>query len=344
MRSADLHPGHRYIFRRAPKRDRVVTVLSTPPELRSRARVLIRFEEGVRAGSEIEVATRSIVVSLTGPAAGKVQQSQSPSQEAPVRIMRDPELGDDVTWSQSGPVIWKVARLDGRAAVIEAVLLGTPQSANVPLAELRVALDLTGGRREDPVEPAHLVNEPSGPVISDSSALAPIKPRRELDELLDDVLFSRRCLEQYGRRSSRRVASGEEALTRLREELRLRGYLADPPADRGNEYRRIRVDGRFDVILPHRPTPERPVNIDSLYFPAAKTPSSRPSGKRARSRKPNGHPLQRRPGEDIATAARPADASWRDDERPWAWSGTRADDQLAAASRPGWTESTASAS
>jgi hypothetical protein len=261
----------------------VVTVLDTPPELRSRARVRVRYEDGVLTGTEKDVATRSIVAALTGPAAGLVQQPTVATSRPPVRILRDPEVGDDVEWTQSGTAIWKLVRLEAQIATIKTVLMGTPQTAQAPVSELVLA-------QEQPREQVgHLAGlsdtrdarRAPAPTVPASSLLAPIKPRRELDQLLDDVLFTQRCVEQYTRRSGG-GPGGLDALDRLRSELRLRGYLIDPPQGHGNEYRRIRVDGRFDVILRQRPTPEQPITIDTLYFPAARNRVARTTARQPR--------------------------------------------------------------
>jgi hypothetical protein len=48
------------------------------------------------------------------------------------------------------------------------------------------------------------------------------------------------------------------------------GYLLRDTPARAGENARVRVNGRFDIVLPCKPTPDAPVTIDALYFPARK--------------------------------------------------------------------------
>ncbi len=86
---------------------------------------------------------------------------------------------------------------------------------------------------------------------------------------MDDVYFSDRCLRAY----QQQLGGGPraQALGRLREEVRLRGHLLREQPPRPGEYARVRVGGRFDIVLARKPTPEASVTIDSLHFPARKT-------------------------------------------------------------------------
>lgn len=53
------------------------------------------------------------------------------------------------------------------------------------------------------------------------------------------------------------------------------------------------MDGRFDVILRQRPTPDEPVSIDSLYFPADRKRARATDRSQART----GSPQRRQPSE-----------------------------------------------
>jgi hypothetical protein len=83
---------------------------------------------------------------------------------------------------------------------------------------------------------------------------------------LDDVVFSNACLDSYRRRFASSVR-GPALNERLREEIRNRGYIVPGRVSRSGEYTRIRVEHRFDVVLPRKPSPEDPVKIDALCFP-----------------------------------------------------------------------------
>jgi hypothetical protein len=273
VRSDDLHPGNTYLL--SGPRGRLVTVLDTPPDVRGRARVRVLFQNGVKAGDEADIPTRRIIAALTGPAV-----SAQPREEKTriVRVQRDPEVGDEVLWTKTGPLVWTVQDVDQAEAVITSVIMQRPTSQSAPLSELEVR----------PVEvkpsgqPASAARRHEGPLPSEpehrapDSSLAPDKPRRELDELLDDVLFSRRCLSQYQRLYAPRLA-GPALTERLRGEIRMRGYLLTDRDGPGREYARVRVQGRFDIVLPRRPTPDEPLLVEDLRVPARRKPRVRRS-------------------------------------------------------------------
>jgi hypothetical protein len=87
----------------------------------------------------------------------------------------------------------------------------------------------------------------------------PEHPTRRLDDLLEAVSFSPRCLDQYRGLSADRLSKGE-ALAHLRSEARY-GELIEEGA-----YVRLRVRRRFDVMLPE-PMPDEGFVVPQLYVP-----------------------------------------------------------------------------
>jgi hypothetical protein len=112
---------------------------------------------------------------------------------------------------------------------------------------------------------ARPVSFPTGSVehvAEDARAqLRPVLPRRELDELMDDVLFAPRCLSYYARDLG--SCWLEDANEQLREEVRRSGFLIRPDGTSQN-FGRIRVPGRFDFVLRDRPSADAPTTVTGL--------------------------------------------------------------------------------
>lgn len=96
-----------------------------------------------------------------------------------------------------------------------------------------------------------------------SEIYGPEHPTRLVDELMEAVSFSERCLAEYRRLFARKLKRADVP-DELRREIRYRGELlaGDDPGRT-----RIRVRGRFDVLLPD-PMPEDGHVVDRLYVPA----------------------------------------------------------------------------
>jgi hypothetical protein len=273
MRWQDMTPGEAYLLATDPSIK--VTVLDTPDELRGRARVLVRFETGVTAGRVTDIPSRSIGAPWDRSRApkrppSKRRQVATPAPSRPARV------GDSVTLADTGELLWTVKAIDEAqgTATIHTVIFDRPDIRTVELARLQVRLDPSRARARRPATSPR--DEPPVDAAAEAAErLRPIAPRRELDEIMDDVLFSDRCLKAY----NRRLGAGQRgpAVERLRAEVRRRGYLLYDTQPHAGEYARVRVDGRFDIVLARKPTPDAPVTIDALYFPARK---------RARRRRP----------------------------------------------------------
>lgn len=72
---------------------------------------------------------------------------------------------------------------------------------------------------------------------------------------------------------------------RLREEIRRSGFIMTDGLPGDDEYARLRVPRRFDVVLKARPTAENPVTVTGLYLPAG-SETGRRQHRQARRRRP----------------------------------------------------------
>ena len=268
-----MTPGEVYVLASDPAIK--VTLLETPDELRRRARVLVRFESGVSAGRVTDIPTRRVGAPNDRC---KIPARTTPRSRAAtvVALTRPARIGDSVTLPETGELIWTVDAIHHTtaAATISTVIFERPDTRTVDLYQLQVRVEPARGRAripsdESPPRPPRQID----PAVEAAERLRPIAPRRELDELMEDVYFSNRCVQAYYQRFA--GGSRASALDRLREEVRLKGYLLrdDPP--RAGEYARVRVNTRFDIVLLRRPTPEASVTVDTLSFPARRSPRQR---------------------------------------------------------------------
>jgi hypothetical protein len=272
MRSVDMRPGEVYVLHGYRKTK--VTVLETPPELRARARVRVRFESGIKKGELGELPSRRVAAPWTGEDIRPTEVRRSRARLAVVD--RGPRAGDLVTWVETAGLVWTLETLDEEAGLgtLTGAIFEQPMRRVVPLSTLRVHLEEPSWQR--PAEVPRL-----GPTVSSRAELTrsadrfattdhlrPEKPRRVLDELLDDVLFTTECVQGYARRYASN-ASTAAATDLLREEIRRDGFIMAGGLPGWSEYARLRVLRRFDVILNTHPTADQPARITRLYFPAA---------------------------------------------------------------------------
>jgi len=281
--------GETYVLR--GHHETKVTLLETPPELRSQGRVRVRFESGVKAGDVGELLSRRIA-----PPQEDMQEQEPATPYRPQRarlkvVERSPEAGDAVTWSATAGLVWTLESIDEQTdrGTISGSVFGQPASRVVPIGQLQVHVDELEPRI--PAEISLLDTPPSSPEPSPQydrrpqtrDHLRPVKPKRALDEMLDDVLFSPSCVQAYKQRYARN-ASPAAANALLREEIRRAGFIMDGGVRGSDEYARLRVPHRFDVVLHAHPTVEQPITINGLYFPAgSKTGKRRRRSQRRRA-------------------------------------------------------------
>jgi hypothetical protein len=280
MRADDMTVGEAYALN-GPRRIKV-TLLPTPPDVRAQRKVRLRFETGVTAGRVSDLPSRRIAAPWTGTAPAKPNSPRP--RETVLTLTRRPRAGDTVVLPEKGDLDWTVDDVDeDDQARLSTEIYGRPQTRSVPVdeAEVRVRLRAhseavsaqSGAERRE----VGVGREVAGDGEAAAERLRPVTPRRELDELMDDVLFTEACLKDYDRRlgSNDRGSSSD----RLREEVRHSGFILRE--DLGpREYARIRVLGRFDIVLADPPTAGEPVTITGLHVP--KSARRRTQAKRSR--------------------------------------------------------------
>ena len=183
-----------------------------------------------------------------------------------VRFHREPVVGDVVLWQETGPVEWTVEALDADSAeaTIKTVLFGRPATETVALDELEIrpeeVIDQEGEQLPTPRR------QPEQRVVQGvDRSLAPEKPRRDLDVLMDDVLFSLGRVDAYRRRYAKTLTR-LGALEKLRDEIRRRGHVIFGRQLPLDEFARIRVEGRFEFSLSRRPSADDPITVQWLTF------------------------------------------------------------------------------
>jgi hypothetical protein len=211
MRWHDMMPDKAYALTGKPRVK--VTVLDTPAEVRAKARVRVRFETGVAAGRVLDIPSQRVAA----PWEGARVQKPAPRRrrtEAPVLLLsRQAGVGDTATLEETGELLWTVDAVDyvHSTATISTVIFERPDTRTVARDRLQV-------RGKQPQRASRRRTErPSRrpPIDAEDAAaerLRPIAPRRELDELMDDLLFTRACVRDYERRlgsdSAARQSSG----------------------------------------------------------------------------------------------------------------------------------------
>jgi hypothetical protein len=269
MRAEDMTVGESYALK-GPRRVKV-TYLQTPPQIRAQRRVTVRFETGVPAGRVVNIPT----VRIEGPwdrQATPVTKPAARRARGPLTVERPVRMGDTVVLAETGELAWTVAAVDEPTgnATVETEIFSQPRSQTVPVDSLQVLAPEPPPRR-DLSEPRQEPRKATGAVADNGedavALLQPVTPRRELDELMDDILFTPACLDQYTRRLG--SCKPRVANDRLRAEVRQAGFILRDGLAAG-EFARIRVRGRFDIVLPHRPSPDALVYVDRLRLAAPK--------------------------------------------------------------------------
>jgi len=261
MRWADLCVGESYRLNTGTK----LMLLETPPELRSRARARVRFETGIKRGEVADLACQRIVEPWDGPLPQRAAAKLRPQPEY-VMQERAARRGDTVTRGETAGVIWTVTAVDDRAgtATITGELLSRAQTHVVPKDQVTVVHRSTPPKRRLPPKPPSPINGDERPAPAEPDRpLQPDRPRRKLDELLDALIFSPTCLDEYRRRCAPKTARAELA-DGLREEIRRKGYVVSGWTP---EYARLRVERRFDVVIPKMTGEEDVIRIERLHYP-----------------------------------------------------------------------------
>jgi hypothetical protein len=265
MRASDMTVGKQYVMQRGPTRkSRKVTLLAKEVPSGTSHRVLVCVEEGTGAGKQIEAPSRSIQ-----PLPGEEPpETRKPRQAASGKMMDAPagwvpRRGEAVAWTQTLGSRCTVLSVDVEKGVVQirGKVMGMQEEFDALIIELSpFAFQLTAVPDEE-VErrlAGRLPEEhkPRGEELQPGSMPEPVGEPD--DDIVDRLVFDRRCVEAYRNRFAKR-ASLQEAEERLRDELR----RAERVRKWHGEYLRFRVAGRFLVILRRRPIPG---DLDSSYI------------------------------------------------------------------------------
>lgn len=258
MRQKDLSPGGVYVMQRGPtRRALTVTLLDAPAPSGIRGRVMVRVEDGVGMGREIEAPTASFYplheeeVEATDAAYEPVESRHRPP---PADWL--PRCGESVTWSKTGGIIFEIRRLTREGALIAGELLSMKKEYEVPFAELspaehRPLAIVRSHEEEPPIEPVSEEPDDEPP-----PALSVIEPDEDWVEAL---IFSPKCIDLY-RRTFARNKRPAAAEAKLRRELQKAKKIR--PKKRGSAYLYLRVSRRFDIVIKESPTHG---SADALY-------------------------------------------------------------------------------
>lgn len=261
MRQKDLRPGEVYLLQRDPtRRALTVTLLDAPAPSGIRGRVMVRVEDGVGKGREIEAPTASLYplyeekeeeVEVADTAYSHVESRHRPAPEDWL-----PRCSESVTWSKTGGIVFEIKRLTPEGALIAGELLGMKKEYEVPFGELSPVetrpLTIVRHHGEEPIEPVSEEPDDEPP-----PALSVIE---QDDDWVEALIFSVKCVDLY-RRTFARNKRPAAAEAKLRRELKKAKKIR--PKKRGAAYLYLRVRGRFDVVITESPTRG---SADALYI------------------------------------------------------------------------------
>jgi hypothetical protein len=258
MRQKQMEVGEVYVMQRGPTR-RALTVtlldLTTPSGVRGR--VMVKVEDGVGRGREIEAPSSSLYPLHEEPEEVEVAYKPTESRHEPAPAGWLPTCGESVTWSKTGGVIFQVKQLTREGALISGELLGMEKEYRVPFVELAPVPTRALTVVQVPAESRPLIESAPEELTEESPpALNLIEPDEDWVEAL---IFSPKCIAFY----RRRFAKG---LSLAAAEKKLRGELTTAKKVRpvrGDAYLCLRVPKRFDAVLRESPTRG---SADALYI------------------------------------------------------------------------------
>jgi hypothetical protein len=271
MRKSQMRAGEQYEMQRGPtKRPRVVTLLGLDAPSGNSHRVLVRIDEGIGKGREIEAPSQSIFsLQKHGIEQSPTSTPRLDPSFANAPIGWKPVEGRLVGWSRVGGGRFRVLRVDGfrRIAQIKGEVLGVVKEYDAPFTDLAPFREPRLSVVEDDLQQRLTDRLPVSPPTAERDETSPILTQVDDDrDWINELLFSPKCLHFYRRRFAK-GASLAEAEERLRKELR--GAAKVRLKRRKDEYLRLRVPGRFDAILKESPTTgsENAGYIDGLSLP-----------------------------------------------------------------------------
>jgi hypothetical protein len=240
-----------------------VTALETDPEVCGRGWVEIRFEDGMPKG-RIEKVSSQRVLAPWDERDEPRPKKQSKPRPMVVRGPWPPEAGEPIHWYRTPGIRWTVESVDrgARTATISGELFGQRKQHTIAWVHLQPYEEQLEVDEIEDVTPPPVPEPQPAPASAESSPTPPVRererladtqdePRSPVDSFVDRLIFSPEALERYRRRfakslSSQRASQKLERELRRRGEIRQRNWRAPGAAD---EYLRIRVEGRFEVVL-----------------------------------------------------------------------------------------------
>jgi hypothetical protein len=253
-----MEVGEVYVMQRGPtRRALTVTLLNLTAPSGVRGRVMVRVEDGVGRGREIEAPSSSLYP-MYEEEPEKIEAPYKPpeSRHEPAPAGWLPKCGESVTWSKTGGIIFRVKELTREGALISGELLGVAKEYRVPFDELAPVATRALTVVQAPAEARPPESTPEEEPEVSPPALSVVDPG---DDWVEALIFSPGCIAFY----RRRFAKG---LSLAAAERKLRGELATAkkvrPA-RGNAYLCLRVPKRFDAVLRESPTRG---SADALYI------------------------------------------------------------------------------
>jgi hypothetical protein len=223
-------------------------------------RVQIEFLDGIPKGRRVSVSTRRILHEWE-------KEKPKPRPRRPNKQEPPPlAVGVSVEWAETGPITWKVTKLDEKRglATLKGEIFGSRHEREAPLDAIQTISDGPDPERDRQAREAvkKAIGEVEAPKRTSERAKAkevvePALPDDAKLRLIEQLVFSPELLQAYAKRYARKNerGSGEE---QLRRELRRRGKLfrLKPWSKRRkkNEYIRVRVPGRYEIVVPESPS------------------------------------------------------------------------------------------
>lgn len=188
-----------------------------------------------------------------------------------LRLEWPPRIGDVVQIKGAGKLEWIVTGITGDSYELETDVFTRRQRRTEPLENLEPSNSSQGAERVAPDELIEQVLPPSaveeeGDGEVQSFAAVEASGEGALTGIVDSLWFSLSCLDQYQRLFARKL-SGEQLSASLRRTLLQDGELVrrrhGAPGAK-DEYLRIRVPRRFDIILRKSPSAGEGVMVERL--------------------------------------------------------------------------------
>lgn len=260
MRKNEMRVGSQYTMQRGPtKRPLKVTLLAKDVPSAMGNRVMVRMEEGVGTGKEIEAPSSSIRPlpgSQVVKPAPKKRPEPEPVREAPPGWK--PKKDEQVTWEQTLAIPMTVIEVNPSTgvAVVEGWVFGGLNRYEAPISQLCPIKPKFTPVDQLPVQ--HRRSSSSSAPSSTPPNKFAVKPLLlEDEELIDRLTFAPELIAFYRNKFARRKGLAQ-AEAQLRRELEGSEAKRKHPG----QYLTLTVPGKYEIVLRERPRSDRP---DSCY-------------------------------------------------------------------------------